>query len=50
MQESSDPVTLPYVLHRPELEGPLFSVRAALQRGLAAHFCPASSIVDPTMQ
>jgi hypothetical protein len=41
IQGCSGPITLSYVLHVPELDGPLFFVRAALKRGLAIHFCPA---------
>jgi transposase InsO family protein len=36
------PLILPDVLHVPELDGPLFPVKAALRRGLSAHFWPSS--------
>jgi hypothetical protein len=33
---------LPDVLHVPELDHPLFSVKAALRRGMSMHFVPSS--------
>jgi hypothetical protein len=33
---------LPDLLHVPELDGPLFSAKAALRRGLSTHFWPPS--------
>jgi hypothetical protein len=43
VQEACEsPLILPDVLYVPELDGPLFSVKAALRCGLSLHFWPSS--------
>jgi hypothetical protein len=42
LQACEGPLILPDVLYVAELDGPLFSVKAALGRGLSVHFWPSS--------
>jgi hypothetical protein len=47
LQGCSGPVVLKEVLHVPELQDPLFSVRAALSCRMSVHFCPGEQINSP---